>query len=156
VLARNQKHKFIEKIASELFGFGYALIPDQLQVSQIVIDCFQLGKKDLEAKELLDELLMEPESFKRQFLYKKRLCHLLYQMSVKRFSQIRDGISVGPEESAFNALDIKKRAVLYLKHKMNFSLSDISSVTSDEDNNTMSLLSAGRDELLVSAGEVNF
>lgn len=153
---RNTKHKFIHDIANELFSFGHALIPDELQVNQIVMDSFHLGKRDSEAKDLLDQLLEDPDSNALQFLYKKRLCKILYQMSLKRFFQLKDGLDVRPEESAFNALDLEKKAVLFLKHKMNFDLEDVSSVVDQEANIVLSTLSAGRDELLANAGEVNF
>lgn len=118
---------YLNRINSELFSFSFALIPDELQAHQVVVDsiCVLMLRETSLIRELADETERKREIKKlsniRKFLYKNIL-----KLGKKRFRHVEAGLNAGTEFAPFFCLGLEDKAVLFLKHKTVFSLDDIS------------------------------
>lgn len=98
--------KYLESQTPKLYSFAYALIPDDLQAQQIVLDAHSLlflKEQDLEESE--DSILFT------------LLCHI-YKLGLKRLGQLEGSLSFRENSPQFYQLSIAQRGVLFLSHQL--------------------------------------
>lgn len=117
--------KYIQNLSTDLYSFAFILIPDDLQATQLMIDsvsAFMIQKKNLIeslTKKGESHLLASTEDIKIH-LYK-----LLYDLSKKRYHQLRMSFKNVEDTSGFFSLDFDDKATLFLQERTEFSLDKI-------------------------------
>lgn len=117
--------KYIQNLSTDLYSFAFILIPDDLQATQLMIDsvgAFMVQKRDLIqsiTKEGESHLLANTEDIKIH-LYK-----LMYELSKKRYHQLRMSFKNVEDNSGFFSLDFDDKAVLFLQERTEFSMDKI-------------------------------
>ncbi len=116
--------KFIQSQSLDLYSMAYILIPDDLQASQLMIDtvtAFLIQKSPTIAKWLAEKSSVEEKHFK----CKTHLLKSMYELSRKRYHQLKISLKDVEDASGFFALDFDEKAVLYLKEQAGFNLEDM-------------------------------
>lgn len=143
----------IHKLTPELFSFGHALIPDDLQAQQIVIDA--VAAFAVEHKELLARLSVE-EDKETQGIFlnqvKRQIYRNMFQIGKRRCEQLRELCHDINKFQAFYRLPVFDRAVLFLKQKVQADFSEIEFVTGVERLEIISRLNYAREELVTNSG----
>lgn len=114
---------YIDRFFDPLFSFAFAMIPDQLQASQICIDsisAFLVENKIVIRKfiEASDEQRSERSTEIQEILYS-----YAFNLSQKREGHL--GHINQDNFKDFYELNIKERALLFLREKTSFSLNQI-------------------------------
>jgi hypothetical protein len=124
--------KLIDPITDKLYSFAFAMVPDELQASQIVVDAFNvffLREKDF--LESVDEDFMEKRvviQFQKEII--KGIFESIYKLGIRRFAQLYSLKERLKDSSAFyRELDAQTRAILYLKEKMKMNYKEIKLIT---------------------------
>ena len=116
----------LARLNQQIFPFAFSLIYDELQAQQLIIDAQSvfLGRNQ---DALEDYLESEDEMSKRLkwFEISKVIYSNIYQIASKRFDQVRSSLSFDEKYTAFYALSLEQRAILFLKYKTDFEESDI-------------------------------
>jgi hypothetical protein len=136
--------KFIQNLSPELYSFAYVLIPDDLQASQLMIDCVQ---SFLIQKKLLVEKMRPSKNKILKNLLEETRIHLLkivYELSKKRYQQLRISFKDVEESGGFFALEFDEKTVLYLKDKGGFDLNEIEFITALSRSEVLSYLYSAR------------
>lgn len=118
---------FQKKITPELYSFAFALIPDDLQAMQIVIDAnlaIAHGTPELLAE--LHAKEVDEEIYKKELnLFKTKIYKEVFELSRRRAVQLSSSLRApGP----YHKLSTVSKASLFLKHKAGLSLSEISEI----------------------------
>ena len=117
--------KLIKNLSTDLYSFAYILIPDDLQATQLMID--SVSAFIIQNKSLIDkwsstnesELVHNSNDIKN-YLYKS-----MYELSKKRYNQIRTSLKAIEDSSGFFSLDFDDKVCLFLKEKTDFELDKI-------------------------------
>ncbi|GAB4011108.1 MAG: hypothetical protein Fur0010_04900 [Bdellovibrio sp.] len=120
----------------QLYQFAYALVPNELACEQLVLQTYQAYL--IERKETTEETSLF--LFQRMFYLAQSKCHNV------RAPQLR------PELVPFYSLESVQRAILFLKHKTNFSLDQMEKIVNLFRHEIMSHLLIGREKLLNTVG----
>lgn len=123
---------FLSSYHSKLYRFAYALIPDELQAEQLLVDAIEVflteqhdfieriagrsGRKQIQDRTMV-------WSYFLQELYRH-----IFVLSCKRWSQVEGGIKIPRFYSAFYHLTLSDRALLYLYHYGQFELTAIAEI----------------------------
>lgn len=114
--------KLIQNLSTDLYSFAFILIPDDLQATQLMID--SVSAFIIQNKSLIDKWSTTNESELvhnsndiRIHLYKS-----MYELSKKRYNQVRMSFKSIEDNSGFFALDFDDKAALFLKEKTDFAL----------------------------------
>lgn len=115
--------KFIQSLAPEIYSFAYALVPLDMQASQLMIDSVKtLMIKNfplIEKWKKAEDLRLEHEELGVRIQIYKDVFELAKQRSLPLEHQEVD------ENDEFYRLNFQERAALYLKEKTDFSLKHI-------------------------------
>lgn len=128
-MKRIELEKFLSAISPELFSFAFVLIPDDLQAGQLIIDSIQ--GYIVSKREMIEDLLKiktKNQSNNLQFL-KKDLLRLIYELSRKRYHQLRLSINDMENNNDFYSLEFDEKATLFLKEKLKFTIEDVANIT---------------------------
>lgn len=125
----------IKEHIQEIYSFAYALIPDQLQAKQLVIDALCAGVTETSLENYLQDRL----------LYLKNL----YKLSKRRFPQVQDSIE---KTKGFWELSLNERAVLFLKYKYELDSESIGVVLSLDHSQVVSAMHQGKKDFFASQG----
>jgi hypothetical protein len=114
--------KFIQNLSTDLYSFAFILIPDDLQATQLMIDAvsaFMIKNKMLidKWKNATDSEVMTHSQDIKLHLYKA-----MYDLSKKRYGQLRLSFKDIEDSSGFFSLEFDDKAVLFLKERFDFSL----------------------------------
>jgi hypothetical protein len=145
---RNMKQVELEhllsRLGSELYGFAFILIPDDLQAHQLVVD--SVGAILISKRNYFESLMYikkkffeNEEKYLRQNLYKN-----VYELSKKRFHQLKLSVIENQELGFFYTLDFDEKALLYLREKCRLTNDEISFVTSKNKQEVISMLYSAR------------
>lgn len=136
--------KYIQNLSPELYSFAYVLIPDDLQASQLMIDCVQSFL--IQKKPLIDKMALSPNKILRNLLdeTKMHLLRIVFDLSRKRYQQLKMSLKDVEQSGGFFALDFDEKAVLYLKDKAGFDLDGIEFITSASRTEVLSHLYSAR------------
>lgn len=143
----------IQKLTPELFSFGVALVPDDLQAQQIVIDAvaaFVVDGKSI----VVSYERAEDEEMRKVIMTeaKKQLMRNMFQIGKRRCEQLSALCQDVNKFQTFYKLPVLERAVLFLKHKVLADFSDIEFVTGVERLEIISRLNYAREELVANSG----
>jgi len=136
--------KYIQNLSPELYSFAYVLIPDDLQASQLMIDCVQSFL--IQRKALVEKIGQSKNRIVLNLLDETRL-HLLkivFDLSRKRYQQLKSSLRDVEELGGFFALEFNEKAVLYLKDKAGLEQEVIEFVTSSTSSEVLSHLYVAR------------
>jgi hypothetical protein len=109
--------KFIQSLSPDLYSFAYILIPDDLQATQLMID--SVAAFLIQKKSLLDKWTAKEESAFGEDL-KVHLYKSMYDLSKKRYNQLRMSFKNIEDNSGFFSLDFDEKAALFLKERTDF------------------------------------
>jgi hypothetical protein len=123
--------RFIQKLSPDLYSFAYVLIPDDLQASQLIIDCVQsfLIQKTVLIDKLQQAKSKEVESALLDEV-RLQLQKIIFDIAKKRYQQLKISFQDVESEIGFFSLEFEEKAVLYLKDKIGHSLDTIEMITS--------------------------
>lgn len=129
-MKKSELQPLIDVLIPKLFSFAYALVPDELQAVQIVIDAYSVFV--IREKEHLEYLKYNVKSKKDkaqtlQYLFKSNLKEI-YKLGTKRSFQLKNTIDEKQDLPQFYQVEISQRALLFLKYKLSFDLNDIQQV----------------------------
>lgn len=136
--------KYIQNLSPELYSFAYILIPDDLQASQLMIDCVQSFL--IQKKALIDKMALSKNKIVKNFLEeaKLNLLNIVFDLSKKRYQQLKVSFKDVEQSGGFFALEFDEKAVLYLKEKAGFDLDKIEFITSKTRTEVLAHLYAAR------------
>ncbi len=120
------KNKTLEQLAHQNYPFAYALLPDELMATQLLID--SITKMAVIWRDLNEEI--PPEEAIELDLQKNA-----YELSLIRSEHFKDSRQLdsfahSEEDSAFYILGIKERACLFLRDHLKKSFQEISYILS--------------------------
>lgn len=122
----------ITGFSNELYPFAHALIPEELQAQQLVIDGISFLFADKDCKTRLFDLLevTEHEFVNKEFFdLKKVSIKVIYALAKKRFTQLESGLDIN-QFGVFYRLGLSARAALFLKYKFGFDADEVSEIIS--------------------------
>ncbi|MCY4524279.1 MAG: hypothetical protein OXB84_06035 [Halobacteriovoraceae bacterium] len=144
----NRLEVFLKGLNSELFSFSHALIPDDLQAQQLVVDAVHLLTVE-EWELMLDYLsLKENQGMSISFQLKKVAYKIVFNMAKRRLEQLKGGLRGLSEYAPFFVLDINQRAVLFLKYKTNFGFKFMEEIVEKDYYQIIEILNKSRNMLL--------
>jgi hypothetical protein len=137
--------RFIQKLSPDLYSFAYVLIPDDLQASQLIIDCVQsfLIQKTVLIDKLQQAKSKEVESALLDEV-RLQLQKIIFDIAKKRYQQLKISFQDVESEIGFFSLEFEEKAVLYLKDKIGHSLDTIEMITSLSQSETLANLYVAR------------
>ena len=123
-------HRFIQKLSPDLYSFAYVLIPDDLQATQLIIDCVQsfIIQKTI----LIDKLLQTKNGEVQNALLDEarlQLQKIIFEIAKKRYQQLKVSFQDVESEIGFFSLEFEEKAVLYLKEKIGHDLEIVEMIT---------------------------
>jgi hypothetical protein len=122
---------FVQKLSPDLYSFAYVLIPDDLQASQLIIDCVQ---SFLIQKTVLIDKLQQAKSKEVESALldeaRLQLQKIIFEIAKKRYQQLKISFQDVESEIGFFSLEFEEKAVLYLKDKIGHSLDTVEMITS--------------------------
>lgn len=153
MMQKNEIEKYLNQINKDLYRFSYCLLPDDLQVSQIIIDSITVLL--LERRELVETLeYCKNESEKRDTLFSIKLFlhKRIFELIKRRTKQLSGSIEFSPDFSEYYGLDLIEKAVLYFKTKTSFEFEDIAFILTQNKTTIFQALANGRNNLAARAG----
>lgn len=147
-MRNNRLEVFLKDLNPELFSFSHALIPDDLQVQQLVVDTVHLLA--VEERELMFDFLSLKYDEGKSILFqlKKIAYKSIFNMAKKRLEQLRGGLRGLEKYAPFFLLDINQRAILFLKHKTDLRFEFIEEIIEKDRYQIIEILNLSRDMLL--------
>lgn len=136
--------KFIQNLSPDLYSFAYVLIPDDLQASQLMIDCVQSFL--IQKKPLIDRMSLGKTKIAMNLLNETRdhLFKIVFELSKKRYQQLKMSFSDVEQSGGFFSLDFDEKAVLYLKERAQLELNQIEFITNYNQSEVLSYLYSAR------------
>lgn len=124
--------QLVQPLTEKLYSMAYALVPDDLQAEQLVIDsmnAFLLKEKKGVLNKMVDLTNKKNSQILRRTYYKMILRYMC-EIGVRRSGQLGESaIAVDPEEfKAFFALDPKIRFVMKLRFEGQFTAEEIEEI----------------------------
>ncbi len=115
----NRKEIFglISPLLEQLYQFSFALLPDELEAEQLVID--GVNGFIIKEKKLLESLEVEIDNELRRFFFQKMVNHI-YNLANKRIVQFKIN-----HEDSFYRLPLRDRAIMILRYQMNYAPENI-------------------------------
>lgn len=136
--------KYIQNLSPELYSFAYVLIPDDLQASQLMIDCVQSFL--IQKKSLVEKMGQSKNKIVLNLLDETRLqlLKIVFDLSRKRYQQLKSSLSDVEGTGGFFALEFNEKAILYLKDKAEIEQEVIEFITSSTSSEVLSHLNVAR------------
>lgn len=125
----DELQKYIQNLSPDLYSFAYVLIPDDLQASQLMIDCVQ--SFIIQKRPMIERMILTKNKLVRNLLdeTKSNLFQILFELAKKRYQQLKMSFSAVEQSGGFFALEFEEKAVLYLKEKAAMDLDQIEFIT---------------------------
>ena len=149
---------YLQKINTELYQFSYALVPDDLQAQQIIVDSIELlinDAKDNDSNIFFKLLESSKNEEKARLLFSLRI-HLykyIFKIGRRRFGQLKNSLRPSQDFGSFYSVGPTEKAALFLKHKTKFQLIDMENILELSRHEIISYLHNGRESLLQSLGK---
>jgi hypothetical protein len=130
LMKTEELQKYIQNLSPDLYSFAYVLIPDDLQATQLMIDCVQSFL--IQKKPLVEKMALTKNKIVRNLLdeTKSHLLKIIFELSRKRYQQLKMSFSDVEHNGGFFSLEFDEKAVLYLKEKAKLELDQIEFITS--------------------------
>ena len=147
-MRNNRLGIFLKDLNPELFSFAHALISDDLQVQQLVVDAVHLLA--VEEWELMFDFLSLKQNNGECILLqlKKTAYKSIFNMAKRRSEQLKGSLRGMVKYAPFFLLDINQRAIVFLKHKTKYGFEFIEEVTAKDRHQIIEILNHSRDMLL--------
>lgn len=144
LMKTKELQKYIQYLSPELYSFAYVLIPDDLQASQLMIDCVQSFL--IQKKALVEKMRMTKHKIAKNLLEETKLSlmKIVYELSKKRYQQLKISLSEVEGNGGFFSLDFDEKAILYLKEKADLDLDAIEFMLSASRSEVLSYLYSAR------------
>lgn len=160
---KNKFEKKINDFIPELFSFAYAIVPDDLQAQQVVVDA--LVVLSVHEKQLINSIILTSENDvnmlnSRVERLRERLYKYVYTVAAKRFSQLKNSL-LNKNEYALNLsnlffeLSVEERTSLYLHEYTKLSFEAISNILDLDYEDYKIKLNLSRNKLLLLVGHQN-
>lgn len=151
----NDVELLIQKFTPKLFSFSMALVPENLQAQQIVVD--SIGKLMINNQDIFVNNPVESFSLVDTEVEKKikvKLLKYIFELGFKRYSQLASSLkSFRGKEVAFGSLETKDKAILFLKHRFGLGIDEISKIVDEPRVIVISRLNLVRDKLMRDTGD---
>jgi hypothetical protein len=136
--------KYIQNLSPDLYSFAYVLIPDDLQASQLMIDCVQSFL--IQKKQLVEKIALSKNKIVRNHSeeIKLNLLKIVFELSKRRYQQLKISFSDVEGNGGFFSMDFDEKASLYLREKSDFELDQIEFITGSTRAETLSQLYSAR------------
>lgn len=157
---RSELAPLIDTLIPGFYSFAYALIPDELQAEQLVIDAYSvfLIREEGSLRELSDLRELRSGSKgkakdssrdrnKLRHFLQKHIITDIFELGQTRAPQLKSLLRESAERSAFYQLETSQRAALHLKEHMNFSYQDMEEVFAMKKYQIIELLHNSREAL---------
>jgi hypothetical protein len=146
-----QLTSLIDSLLPKVYGFSFALLGDELQAEQAVIDAYTVflmkEKSFLVNEEIDSESNKHRQGFKKYLL--REMTREVYELSLKRISQLGGKRKTLLEYESFYSLNLNKRALLYLKEIGLYTVSDLQEIFGLERYQVIETYYNARHELLI-------
>lgn len=147
-MKRNELISIIDSIIPGLYGFAYALIPDELQAEQLIVDAYSVFL----IREEDDIKALEMQSARERAASKKfaqtSLMIDIFDLAKKRAPQLASLMRNVREHQSFYSLDILHRGVLSAKENLHLSNPQIAEVFALKSHQVLEALHNARGILL--------
>lgn len=133
-MKRTEFYQLLEPLTEKLYRYAYALIPDDLQAEQLVIDAvnaYLIRERKVILNKSFDPAQKLETQVQRKNLFKgvlKNLTDIGLRRAVQLSEQLR--LMVPQEFQAFYQLDPKIRLAIKLRYEGQFSVDDIQDLIS--------------------------
>lgn len=131
-MKRTEFYQLTHPLLDKLYQFAFALIPDDLQAEQLVIDslnAYLIKERKSILKRELDLTSKKETQILRRSVYKgilKYMCDIGIRRSVQLVEQMK--ISRPSEYGAFYSLEPKIRFVMSLRYEAQFTVEEIEEI----------------------------
>ena len=141
---KNQIESYLVTIYPELYDFAFALIPEDLQAEQMVIDavCVLMINDAGMLNTFGDKALGGQELY---FKVQRQMYKHLFTLGQKRSEQMTNGMKGQSTHPDFFQMDLPSRAVLFLKHKTTLDIGDLEYITDLERSEVLGRLNLARE-----------
>lgn len=149
-MKKSELSSLVDSLIPSLYGFAYALIPDELQAEQLVVDAYSVFM--IREKQELSLIHLESENKERAAAKKFIQLELLsdiFDLGKKRSSQLKPILEKVKEHKEFYSLEIIERAVLYAKERLHLSNKELEEVFLMKNFQIIELLHNARTALIV-------
>lgn len=133
-MKRKDFFQLIQPLTDKLYRMAHALIPDDLQAEQLVIDSLNAylikEKKHIFAAADLEELSKKDVQLQRRHHF-KGILHYMGEIGVRRSLQLVDQMKLSRPSNfgAFFGLEPKVRLVMSLRYDFQFTVEEIGDIT---------------------------
>ncbi len=140
--------KYIHNSSTDLYSFAYVLIPDDLQATQLMIDCVQSFL--IQKNTLIDRAVCTKGIDTNDFFIevKLNLLKIIFELSRKRYQQLKMSFHDVEKNGGFFSLDFDEKSVLYLKEKSLLELNSIEYITSLNQAEVLAFLASARTKMV--------
>jgi len=150
-MKKNELEPILDSLLTKLYSYAYALLPDDLQAEQLVIDAYSIFL--VREKKFLQEFEFDSKNKKdrlniRRFLMRNMLLDI-FELGYKRSLQLRHLLQndLG-EKQGFYDLKIEQRAVLFLKEVLQYTAKEIQETMSLQKHQVIETLYNARFKIL--------
>ncbi|MBF0312211.1 MAG: hypothetical protein HQK50_02635 [Oligoflexia bacterium] len=153
---RKEFEKYFISFVPELYSFAFAIIPDDLQAEQVVIDACMVAT--VQEKSLINNILLmkNNDDYSRKERMQKlrvRLYKYVYKVASKRFYQLEDGIkkTLGEDLSGKTRvlrLTTEERAILHLHKERILPIDNLATILDLDEESFCLKLNLARNKLL--------
>lgn len=149
-MKKAQLQNLVNSLIPKFYSFAFALVPDELQAEQMVIDSYAVFV--VREKKFITDFKFSGEKKEVSTLKKYIMSHMiceLYQMGLKRSSQLRIlGKKDHGQYDSFYHLKINQRAILFLKESFKYSIEGIQEILGLQKYQVIEALYNGRQSIL--------
>lgn len=149
-MKKGQLQNLINSLIPKFYSFAFALVPDELQAEQMVIDAYAVFL--VREKKFIADFKYSGDSKEKAIFKRYIMSHMvseLYKIGLKRSSQLRvlKKSEYGQYDS-FYQLKTNQRAVLFLKESFKYSIEGIQEILGLEKYQVIETLYNGRQSIL--------
>lgn len=140
----------VNSLIPKFYSFAYALVPDELQAEQMVIDAYAVFL--VREKNFITEFKYKGDKKEKSAMKKFIMAHMLselYQTGLKRASQLKVlGQRDHGQYDSFYRLKANYRAILFLKESFNMTAAGIQEVLGLEKYQVIEALYNARESIM--------
>lgn len=149
-MKKAQLQTLVNSLIPKLYSFAYALVPDELQAEQMVIDAYAVFL--VKEKEFIASFKYKEDKKEISILKKYIMSHMiseLFEMGLKRSGSFKTlGKKEYGEYESFYQLKTNQRAILFLKETFKYSVEGIQELLKLEKYQVIETLYNGRQSIL--------
>ena len=155
-MKKNEISNILDSITPKLFGLAYAIVGEDLSAEQLIVDAytvFVVREKNYLAGLSYDKTIKRERVGMKKYL-SREMYQSIFSLAVKRFSSQNSETTDALEFEQFYELEIKKRAVIYLKEIEGLSVKDLQEVFLLQRHEVIECIYHTQDHLLSGINEV--